>query len=98
MGKDFTPFRMAGLKRVAGGGAGPGGREGGAAWGCLDSISRITSGEGVARPSEVRGLMAFLYCPSWKACLALRMLLEEAPCASAGGGLWQGWPAHTLGG
>ena len=63
LGKDFTPFRMTASERVAEGGAGSGGTEGGGAWGCLTSISCKISGEGEgeARPLEVRALMALEY-------------------------------------
>ena len=37
------------------------GREGGGACGCLFSISDMTTEEGVAKPLEVRALMALLY-------------------------------------
>ena len=64
LGKDFTPLLTAVSLRVSGGGTGPEGRVGGAAWGCLFSISPRTSAEGVAKPLEVRALMALLYWPS----------------------------------
>ena len=64
LGKDLTPFRTANSATVTGGGTEPGGRVGGAVWGCFVSISCRTSAEGVSRPSEVRVLMALLYWPS----------------------------------
>ena len=48
---------------MIGGGAGPDGKEDGAAWGCFCSISFSMSGEGGARPFEERALIALRYCP-----------------------------------
>ena len=45
---------------VAGGGTGPGGKDGGVDWGCFDCW---TAAEGEARPSDVRALTALLYWP-----------------------------------
>ena len=72
-GNDLTPLRTADSLRVSGGGTELEGRAGGAAWGCLFSISCRTSAEGVARPLEDKALMALLYWPSWTACFALLM-------------------------
>ena len=74
-GKDLAPLSTADSLREIGAGTGPGDSVGGAACGCLSSISIRMSGVGVARPLDERALMALLYWPSWTACLALRMLL-----------------------
>ena len=62
--QDLTPLRTVDSDTETEGGTGPGGREAGADWGCLVNISWRTVAEGVARPSEVRALMALLYWPS----------------------------------
>ena len=61
LGKDLTPLRTVDSDTETEGGTGPGGREAEADWGCLVNISWRTVAEGVARPSEVRALMALLY-------------------------------------
>ena len=86
LGKDFTPFRMTASERVTEAVVGPDGTDGAGAWRCLPSISCKISGEGEARPLEVRALMALEYWPTCTARLALRMLwetdvIEEDACS-----------------
>ena len=61
LGKDLAPFNAADSLKVVGGGTGPEGRVGEAAYGCLPSISFRISEVGVAKPFEERALVAFQY-------------------------------------
>ena len=76
LGKDLTALRTIDSGTVTGGGVGPDGRVGYPHCGCLFSISWRIVDEGLAKPFEVRALMALLYCPSWVANFALLMLVE----------------------
>ena len=86
-------FTMAGLRSLAEEGTGLGDRKGGAACGCLLSISCRNSGEGVATPSKFRALIALPYRPSCAANFTILMLCEEKAYADCSLQLASDWPS-----